>query len=75
MGNARHMLAIKDIIPNLVKAALNFPKGGEVIDDGSEKISASADVADEKSALLTILVFVDLSLFNRFVGGRRFTAL
>ena len=69
MGKARHMLAIKDIIPNLVKAALNFPKGGDVTEDGSEKISVSADVVDENSALLTTLV--DLSLFKRFVFGRR----
>ena len=73
MGKARHMDAIKETMQNLVIAALNFPMGADVMEDGKVNTVASegaVDVVEEKRALSTILVTSPLSV-NGFIlcGG------
>lgn len=72
MGKARHMEAIKDIMPNLVKAALIFPMGDDVMEDGKENSvdlhGEEGDGTVEKRALSTILVLLTSSVKNRGVG-------
>lgn len=71
-GKARHMEAMNEIIPNLVKAALNLPNGGEAMDDGrvnSVISSGGAETGEENSAPSSTLVLATpLSLFAKRFG-------
>mmetsp|Transcript_20226 Transcript_20226/g.49612 ORF Transcript_20226/g.49612 Transcript_20226/m.49612 type:complete len:112 (-) Transcript_20226:111-446(-) len=65
MGKAKHMEAMKDIIPNLVKAALVFPMVVcEVMEDGKANtvVSGGDETEEEKRALSTTPVLVTSSV-------------
>jgi len=66
------MEAMNDIIPNLVKVALNLPNGGEAMEDGrvnSVISSGGAETKEENSAPSSTLVLATpLSLFAKRFG-------